>query len=48
MDTYKYTCAACGKPVLIKDGQPQRECEHKDAAVIANMSAVARGVGGVK
>jgi len=42
--TYTYQCAACKKPVLMEQGVVKRDCEHADAAVIAQMSAVAYGV----
>jgi len=36
----KFTCAECGKRVIVlEDGTKLRKCEHKEAAVIANLTA---------
>ncbi len=40
-----YTCKECGRPVVIKDEKIIRICPHKDAPVIASMTAVATGEG---
>ena len=39
-----YTCAACGKAVIVLNGEIIRACLHTDAAVHANASAVVKGV----
>lgn len=39
-----FQCAVCGAPVLVHDGNSFRQCEHHDAAVLANMSAVVFGM----
>jgi hypothetical protein len=45
-----YSCSVCKKAVLVdsKTGKITRTCEHTNAAVAANISAHARGKGGVK
>jgi hypothetical protein len=43
-----YTCAQCGTPVFLVDKIVYKPCEHKEAAVIANMSAIVRGTSSVK
>lgn len=43
-----YTCAECGEPVIVFNGNSFKTCEHTEAAVIANMQAVVRGTGGVQ
>lgn len=47
MATYK--CAECGAKVTIKDAVTIiRSCDHKDAAVIAEMEAKAEGHGRIR
>lgn len=43
----RYTCKDCGKPAVVDDGGVIRLCEHT-GPVIAHMTAVARGAGGVR
>jgi hypothetical protein len=43
----EYKCKECGFYVSVVDGQIVRQCDC-DAPVIANISAIARGDGGVK
>jgi len=36
----QFTCAECGKRVIVlDDGKKLRKCEHKNAAVVANLEA---------
>jgi|JI9StandDraft_2_1071091.scaffolds.fasta_scaffold122006_3 hypothetical protein len=42
-----YVCSACGLPVTPENGALVRACIHTDAPVIATMSAVVSGEGGV-
>lgn len=39
-----YTCAACRTRVAVVDGHIIRVCPHSDAAVLADLKAVATGV----
>lgn len=41
-------CAKCGKPVIMYRGLPYRECEHFDAAIVADLRAACSGTGGVQ
>ena len=41
----KYLCSVCKKNVQVKDGKIIRECEHINAAVIAELKAHAQGFG---
>lgn len=41
-------CQKCGKPVVIKNGEKIRSCEHKDAPVVVECSAKLRGVARVR
>jgi hypothetical protein len=43
-----YTCALCGTPVFLVDKIVYKPCEHKDAAVLANMQAIVRGTSSVQ
>lgn len=43
-----YECSVCGAPVKMIDGQPQRECEHTEAPIMANMRATAYGEAAVQ
>lgn len=43
----EYKCKKCGAPVRVMDGQIVRQCDC-DAPVTANISAIARGDGGVR
>ena len=38
-----YTCAECGEPVFVVKKIIYKPCGHKDAAVLANLSAIVRG-----
>lgn len=38
-----YTCSACGKPVIVLDGQTIRGCVHADAPVHLNLDCVLYG-----
>lgn len=38
-----FVCAECGAPVVLHDGSYFRECEHLEAAILANMQAVVYG-----
>jgi uncharacterized Zn finger protein (UPF0148 family) len=40
-----YKCKECGAPVVIADGKVIRSCNHKDAVVVASMTATATGEG---
>jgi hypothetical protein len=44
----KYVCKECGVAVIIVDGKAIRPCPHKEAAITANMTAIAYGIGGTK
>lgn len=39
----KYSCAECGKPVIVMEGQIMRACPHPTASVVASMTAVVYG-----
>jgi len=42
-----YYCAVCKKPVVVvADQAPEKECEHADAPIIAELSAVVYGESG--
>ena len=43
-----YSCSKCNLAVIVINGHPIRACKCGDVAVVANMSAQAHGVGGVK
>lgn len=43
-----YTCSVCGEPVLVYGGRTFRTCEHLDAAVNANLSAIVKGTSGIQ
>ena len=43
----QYRCAECGRAVAVVEGETIRACRC-DAAVIGEMSAVARGVSGLR
>jgi len=40
-----YVCGECGAPVIVFNGKVFRTCEHADAIVVANLSAVVYGQG---
>lgn len=40
----KYYCAICNAEVFLYDGVVERNCEHENAPVIADMEATATGV----
>lgn len=40
-----YRCAVCRNAVAVQDGQLHRTCAHKDAVVVAELSAVCIGRG---
>ena len=42
-----YVCSACGLPVTPDNGALVRACIHTDSPIIATMSAVVTGEGGV-
>jgi hypothetical protein len=42
-----YRCAECDAPVFLIDQVPQKKCDHTDAPVVAQLSAVVRGTGAV-
>jgi hypothetical protein len=42
-----YNCKQCNAPAAVISGQLHKHCSC-NAAIIANIQAVARGVGGVK
>lgn len=39
----RFHCKECGVAVIVHDGEIHRPCEHKDAGVLADCSAVATG-----
>ena len=39
-----FKCKVCGAPVQIEGDKITRSCDHKDAGVLADMSAHARGL----
>lgn len=39
----KYACAECHSRVVVKEDKIERECEHKNAGVVADISATATG-----
>ena len=41
----KLECKACGKEVKMEAGKPVRSCEHKEAGIVANMTAKCYGRG---
>jgi len=42
----RYTCAECGKPVLVtEESGIVRECEHDAASVLADLEATVYGEG---
>ena len=42
-------CKTCGKPVRVDaKGVITRACEHKDAPIVAEVSATAKGLGKLK
>lgn len=43
-----YHCSKCHLAVIVIDGKAIRACNCGKVAVLANMSATAHGVGGVK
>ena len=43
-----YKCAECGKPVAITNKLIVRSCKHTESPVIADLTAEARGKGGVR
>jgi len=43
----KYSCSGCGLSVIIYQGETIKACKC-DAPIVANMSASAHGVGGIK
>ena len=43
-----HTCKQCGGPVVVVEGGSHRPCGHDHAAIIANIRASMRGVGGVR
>lgn len=38
-----YTCKECGAKVERKGGEFHRDCEHKEAGIIASLKATATG-----
>lgn len=40
-----YKCAECGREVKVEYGKLVKQCGHKDAYVIAVMTAVTTGIG---
>ena len=42
-DNPMFQCAECSEPVIVYGGNYFRTCEHTEAAIIANMTAVVRG-----
>jgi hypothetical protein len=40
-----FTCSECDGPVDFEDGVVYRTCDHNDAPILANMSAVVYGEG---
>lgn len=38
-----YTCADCKMPVIVYDDQVFRACEHKNAPILASLSATCYG-----
>lgn len=47
-DNPAFQCAECGAPVVVHDGNYFRECEHSEAAIVANMTAIVRGQSGLR
>lgn len=47
-ESVAYACAVCGKSVLMLHGDPQRQCTHNTAAIVASMKATAYGEAKVK
>ena len=43
-----YSCAQCGDPVFLVKGIVYKPCEHKAAAVLANLEAILLGQSEVK
>jgi hypothetical protein len=43
MEDTGYECKECGAPVKVADGKVVRSCLHKEAVVVAVMTAVATG-----
>ena len=39
----QYTCKECGAKIERKGDEFKRDCEHKEAGVIASLTAVATG-----
>lgn len=37
------TCAECGQPVTVQDGEITRTCEHAESGVIASVTATVYG-----
>ena len=48
MESQSHKCAECDQPVVIEDGEVRRSCDHEDAGIVAEMEAVAYGVGGME
>ncbi len=44
----KYTCSICKLGVIIIDGLTIRGCKHADSPIIAHMSAICYGIGGLQ
>ncbi len=40
-----YRCSVCHRPVAVQGGQVSRLCNHTDAVIVAEMSAVCVGRG---
>ncbi len=43
MEEPRFKCKVCQCPVIVHDGVIHRPCEHKEAGVTADCSAVATG-----
>ncbi len=43
----KYFCSKCNVRVIVRDNSIIRPCAHKDATVIADLSATVYGIGAV-
>ena len=41
-------CSVCGKEVVIINNEVVRNCEHKDSAIISQLTVVLNGKGGFK
>jgi hypothetical protein len=44
-----YKCAVCGESVVrAPDGKLERKCDHKDAAIVADMASTLAGKSSLK